>query len=83
MPDPNMQYPVCAAGARNSPPEDCGGPFTYAKFLEAIRDPQHKEHERLLVWIGGHFDPELFDLNRANEALCPHVHPRKLSPRIN
>jgi|SRR5208337_1059843 len=79
MPDPNIQYPVCVAGARNSPPEDCGGPFGYAKFLEAIRDPRHKEHELLLEWIGGHFDSELFDLNRANEALRPRVRPRKLS----
>jgi len=79
MPDPNIQYPVCVAGARNSPPEDCGGPFGYAKFLEAIRDPRHKEHELLLEWIGGHFDSELFDLNRADEALRPRVRPRKLS----
>jgi hypothetical protein len=79
MPDPSIQYPVCVAGARNSPPEDCGGPFGYAKFLEAIRDPRHKEHELLLEWIGGHFDSELFDLNRANEALRPRVRPRKLS----
>jgi hypothetical protein len=79
MPDPNMQYPVCVAGARNSPPEDCGGPFGYAKFLDAIRDPQHEEHERLLEWIGGNFDPELFDLNRANQALSPCLRPRKLS----
>jgi hypothetical protein len=79
MPDPSIQYPVCVAGARNSPPEDCGGPFGYAKFLEAIRDPRHKQHELLLEWIGGHFDAELFDLNRANEALRPRVRPRKLS----
>jgi hypothetical protein len=79
MPDPSIQYPVCVAGARNSPPEDCGGPFGYAKFLEAIRDPRHKEHEGLLEWIGGHFDSELFDLNRASEALRPPVRPRKLS----
>jgi len=79
MPDPSIQYPVCVAGGRNSPPEDCGGPFGYAKFLEAIRDPRHKEHELLLEWIGGHFDSELFDLNRANEALRPRVRPRKLS----
>jgi hypothetical protein len=83
MPDPSIQYPVCVAGARNSPPEDCGGPSMYPAFLERIRDPQCEEHERLLEWIGGHFDSELFDLNGANEALRPRVHPRKLSPRVN
>jgi hypothetical protein len=80
MSDPSIQYPVCVAGARNCPPEDCGGPFGYTDFLEATRDPQHEEHERLLEWIGGHFDSELFDLSRANEALRKRVRPRKLSP---
>ena len=83
MPDPSIQYPVCVAGARNSPPEDCGGHCGYARFLQAIRDPQCEEDERRLEWIGGHFDSELFDLNRANEALRPRVRPRKLSPRVN
>jgi hypothetical protein len=37
--------------------------------LEAIRDPNHPEHEELLEWIGGEFDPEAFDLDRINQVL--------------
>ena len=28
--------PVCVAGARNCPPEDCGGIYGYAELLESI-----------------------------------------------
>jgi len=43
------------------PPEDCGGPGGYGLFLDAIRNPDHEEHEMYLTWIGGSFDPEDFD----------------------
>lgn len=61
-PDPDVGYPVCLAGARACPPEDCGGAWGYGGFLEAIGDPSHEEHEQLLEWVGGSFDPEAFDL---------------------
>jgi hypothetical protein len=60
--------PICLAGARNCPPEDCGGPWGYQNFLRAIGE-KHKEHKELLRWIGGRFDPEHFDLNEVNELL--------------
>jgi hypothetical protein len=46
-----------------------GGPPGYANFLEAIRQPDHPEHEEFLLWVGGAFDPEGFDLNSVNRAL--------------
>jgi hypothetical protein len=55
------KYPRCLEGARACPPEDVGGPWGYADFLEAIRDPKHESHEDLLEWIGGAFDPETFN----------------------
>jgi len=58
---PSVQYPRCVSGARKCPPEDCGGTRGYREFLEAIGDPEHGEHERLLVWVGGAFDPDTFD----------------------
>ena len=64
-----QSYPVCITGKRACPPEDCGGPWGYAEFLEAIADPDHEEHANLLDWIGGEFDAEAFDLNRINTAL--------------
>lgn len=55
--------PVCLSGRRHSPPEDCGGIGGYRRFLEIIGDPTHEEHEDMLVWVGGSFDPEHFDKN--------------------
>ncbi len=62
-------YPVCLAGARACPPEDCGGIGGYEELLEAVADPQHERHEELLEWLGGSFDPEKFDLNAVNRGL--------------
>ena len=56
-------------GARACPPEDCGGTGGYENFLAAIRDPGHEEHEEMLEWIGGEFDPEEFDLDEFDIAL--------------
>lgn len=61
--DKNIQYPICIAGKRACPPEDCGGPPGYEYFLDAIQDPNHEEHESMLRWVGGEFDPEHFDKN--------------------
>jgi len=68
-PDPKMKHPVCLKGKGACPPEDVGGVWGYANFLEAINDPKHEEHEMYLEWIGGEFDPEAFDLEEVNAAL--------------
>jgi len=67
--DANQFYPVCIKGKRACPPEDCGGVWGYGDFLEAIHNPEHPEHETMLEWIGGEFDPEAFDIDEVNEAL--------------
>lgn len=54
-------YPRCVAGERRCPPEDCGGVDGYRHLLAALRDPEHEEHETLLEWVGGAFDPNAFD----------------------
>jgi hypothetical protein len=64
-----VRYPVCMAGRRACPPEDVGGIGGYARFLEAIRDPDDPEHDEYLQWVGGEFDPEEFDLEPVNEQL--------------
>jgi hypothetical protein len=38
--------------------------------LEAIQNPEHTEHEDMLDWIGGEFDPEKFDLEAVNRRLA-------------
>jgi hypothetical protein len=61
LPEPGVNYPRCIDGARNCPPEDCGGPWGYEDFLAAISDPDHEEHDEHLAWCGGSFDPEKFE----------------------
>jgi hypothetical protein len=67
--EPKQHYPVCIAGARACPPEDCGGIWGYRDFLEIIGDSAHEEHDAMLEWIGGAFDPEAFDLAEVNSNL--------------
>jgi hypothetical protein len=69
--EPGTRYPVCVGGRRACPPEDCGGTWGYQGFLEAIRDPTHEEHDAMLEWVGGHFDPEAFDLTEFEHRLNP------------
>lgn len=63
------ERPLCLGGRRHRPPEDCGGPRGYKDFLAAIQDPAHEEHEAMLEWVGGSFDPEAFDIAGVNRAL--------------
>ena len=67
--DPLVRYPVCLTGKRACPPEDCGGVWGYAEFLEAITQPDHPEHESMLEWVGGAFDPDAFLLSEVNQLL--------------
>lgn len=68
--EPDETLPSCVAGRRSCPPEDVGGPWGYAEFLAATRDPGHPRHDELLEWSGPYFtDPEGFDLDAVNQAL--------------
>jgi hypothetical protein len=67
--DSRLSYPLCISGARACPPEDCGGVPGYARLVAALADPDNTDHDELLTWVGGHFDPEGFDVNRTNQAL--------------
>ena len=62
----DLRLPLCVAGENAGPPDDVGGPHRYREFVDAIADRDHEEHEDLLHWIGGVFDPMGFDLNRLN-----------------
>jgi Plasmid pRiA4b ORF-3-like protein len=69
--DPSVKYPTCLDGQLACPPEDCGGIPGYYNLLEALADPRHPEHEELSEWIGGHFNPQAFSVERANRLLSP------------
>jgi hypothetical protein len=58
-PESGAQYPVCLAGKRACPPEDCGGIWAYEEL----------EYHGMIEWLGGSFDPEEFDIARVNRIL--------------
>ena len=64
-----LKHAVCLDGEHACPPEDCGGTYGYRDLIAALADPSHPDHEELLDWVGGPFDPTAFDLVAANVAL--------------
>ncbi|MGC8628238.1 MAG: plasmid pRiA4b ORF-3 family protein [Acidimicrobiales bacterium] len=66
---PGEDLPRCTGGERACPPEDVGGTGGYERFLAAISDPTDGEHDHLLEWAGGSFDPGHFDVAEANRRL--------------
>lgn len=60
-PIPGERYPVCLDGARQCPPEDCGGIGGYAELLLVLADPDDEEYEDMKQWVGPRFAPEEFD----------------------
>ena len=65
-PEAGVKYPMCMAGERACPPEDCGGPWGYEEMLEILKDTGHEEYEHWHEWLGEEFDSEGFDLNKVN-----------------
>lgn len=66
-------YPRCIAGSRSGPPEDVGGPFGYADFLDAWSDTSHENHKAMRAWAGRKFQPERCDLEVINKAITKAV----------
>ena len=64
--DNDIKYPICIAGKRTCPPEDCGGFWGYGDFLKIIMNPNHEKHEEMLEWAGGEFAPEHFDIKEVH-----------------
>jgi hypothetical protein len=62
------RYPVCVEGERACPPEDVGGVWGYAEFLEALANPKHEQHEDFVEWAGP-FDSEQFDVAKKTKAM--------------
>jgi hypothetical protein len=75
-PLPGTLYPRLIEASGRCPPEDVGGPFGYAEFLEAMRDPKHERHDEFADWIDeDDFDPTAADADRLAEhvaALAKH-----------
>ena len=54
--------PFCIKGRGACPPEDCGGVYSFANLLEALKNPDDPEYESALDWLGDQFDPDSFSL---------------------
>jgi hypothetical protein len=67
-PTREAKYPLCTDGERACPPEDIGGPWGYAEYLEAIADPRHESHEEFMEWSGP-FDSEAFDASKTTQEM--------------
>ncbi|MBU0994789.1 MAG: plasmid pRiA4b ORF-3 family protein [Proteobacteria bacterium] len=64
---------VCLEGERACPPEDVGGVPGYGEFLEALKDPEHDEHDNFMEWSGGEFESEKFNINEVNWELMTYL----------
>jgi len=81
-PEEGVRYPVCLAGKRACPPEDCGGAWGYRDMLKALANPKHPSHEDQAEWIGGGFDPAALNLEGISESLRRwRRHPRVVPGR--
>lgn len=68
-------YPSVTDGARNCPPEDCGGPYGYEELMELAQRKRQggnldKYEEERLEWLGNAYDPEAFDIDEANRRVA-------------
>jgi Plasmid pRiA4b ORF-3-like protein len=70
-PEPGVSYPVCLAGEWACPPEDCGGVWSYADLLEALKDPEHEMHEDGKEILGDDWHAEAFDIKIVNRFFAP------------
>jgi hypothetical protein len=68
--EPGIAYPRLVDAVGACPPEDCGGPWGYGDFLEAIADPAHERHDELVRWIGRDFDPGAVDAAALADAVA-------------
>ena len=75
LPDAPQVRVIGGKGA--CPPEDVGGLGGDYGFLEAIKDPAHPEHDDMLEWCGGGFDPDAFDFAGVNKHFRARTRRRK------
>ena len=52
---PGLAYPVLIDAVGRCPPEDVGGSWGYAEFLDALADPAHENHAEMKEWAGEDF----------------------------
>jgi hypothetical protein len=68
-PEKKTAYPLCAAGERAGPPEDCGGLEAFHDMLACVKQPDTELGREWLDWLGPEYDPAVCDVERINKAL--------------
>lgn len=71
-----QKYPICLAGERSCPPEDCGGSYGYKDLLEILKSPDDERYSDMKTWVGRKFDSEHFDPSKVKFD-NPHIRWRK------
>jgi len=64
-----LSEPLCMAGNRACPPEDCGGPWIYDEFLRSRQSRKGRVSRKWQDRIGNYWDADAFDLQATNDAL--------------
>lgn len=65
--DASINHPICIAGERACPPEDCGGVVGFEELLETLQYGKASEKRELNQWLKNHaknyypYLPESFD----------------------
>ena len=67
--DDETNCPICLGGARNCPPEDCGGIWGYADMLETLRYTKNSEADEHTTGLSKDFDPNYFNIDAVNRVL--------------
>jgi hypothetical protein len=64
-----FRYPLCLAGERAGPPEDCGGLEAFHDMLACLKVPLSDLGREWQEWLGPDYDPSVCDLDKLNRAL--------------
>jgi hypothetical protein len=64
-----LRYPLCLAGERAGPPEDCGGLEAFQDMLACLKSPDTDLGREWREWLGPDYDPAACDLEKINAAL--------------
>jgi Plasmid pRiA4b ORF-3-like protein len=78
--DPAAVYPRFIDGARNGPPEDCGGIPGFYDMLAARADASHPDHAEVSEWLDG-YDPAALDVFPIQIALGRIAAPRNAAAK--
>jgi hypothetical protein len=81
--DHETTTPICVGGKRAGPPEGCGGPWGFANALELLSSGSEDSTSEAMELLGESFDPNAFDLNKANRRLGAMFRPADSQARAS